>query len=212
MLIVAPILGPTVIQTPARGSFYGLSGAWCWIGTGYSAERLIFLYGWVFAALGSSFIIYISLPTRQCPAYEKPREMGRLHRANLVMGESRLASTYLGSIRESIVYESSLVPATNAQLKRVAHRIMWYPVLYAVVVIPVLVCRMGVSAGWEPPFGLLVFAGICFRSSGLSNTILFLTTRKNFNKEIMLLPQGSISPPNKSPCMIIRHPTTGRSN
>ncbi|KAF8493837.1 hypothetical protein JB92DRAFT_2997708 [Gautieria morchelliformis] len=215
MLIVAPILGPTVIQTPTRGSFYGLSGAWCWIGTGYSAERLIFLYGWVFAALGSSFIIYtlislrfsgfityddagkvrfhfrrppplylsapqVSSPTRQRPAYEKPRETGRLHRANLVTGESRPASTYLGSIRESIVYESSLVPATNAQLKRVARRIMWYPVLYAVVVIPVSVCRMGVLAGWEPPFGLLVFAGICFGSSGLSNTILFLTTRKNF--------------------------------
>ncbi|KAF8483197.1 hypothetical protein JB92DRAFT_3032406 [Gautieria morchelliformis] len=190
MLIVAPILGPTVIQTPAGGSFYGLSGAWCWIGTGYSAERLIFLYGWVFAALGSSFIIYtlislrfsgfityddtgkvrfhfrrppplylsasqVSSPTRQRPAYEKPRETGRLHRANLVTGESRPASTYLGSIRESI-------------LKRVARRIMWYPVLYAVVVIPVSVCRMG------------VFAGICFGSSGLSNTILFLTTRKNF--------------------------------
>ncbi|KAF8495831.1 hypothetical protein JB92DRAFT_2992387, partial [Gautieria morchelliformis] len=201
MLIVAPILGPTVIQTPARGSFYGLSGAWCWIGTGYSAERLIFLYGWVFAALGSSFIIYtlislrfsgfityddtgkvrfhfrrppplylsasqVSSPTRQRSAYEKPRETGRLHCANLVTGESRPASTYLGSIRESIVYESSLVPATNMQLKRVARRIMWYPVLYAVVVIPVSVCRMGVLAGWEPPFGLLVFAGICFGSSG----------------------------------------------
>ena len=72
--------------------------------------------------------------------------------------------------------------------------------VYAVVVIPVAICRMGVLAGWQPPFGLLVFAGICFGSSGvysqfrvldsqinpsphfkgLSNTVLFLTTRKSF--------------------------------
>jgi hypothetical protein len=44
LLIVLPILGPTVIQTSKRGSFYSLSGAWCWIGTGYSTERLIYLY------------------------------------------------------------------------------------------------------------------------------------------------------------------------
>lgn len=35
--------------------------------------------------------------------------------------------------------------------------------------IPVSICRMGVLAGWEPPFGFLVFAGICFGSSGESS-------------------------------------------
>lgn len=43
-LIVLPIAGPTLIQTPKRGSFYGLSGAWCWINAGYDIERLIYLY------------------------------------------------------------------------------------------------------------------------------------------------------------------------
>ena len=72
--------------------------------------------------------------------------------------------------------------------------------VYAVVAIPICVCGMGVLAGWEPPFGLLVFSGICFGSSGesslpffgrpiwkfiphfqgLSNTILFVMTRKSF--------------------------------
>ena len=48
LLITLPIVGPTAIQTSERGSFYGLSGAWCWIGTGYSAERLIYLYVSIF--------------------------------------------------------------------------------------------------------------------------------------------------------------------
>lgn len=38
--------------------------------------------------------------------------------------------------------------------------------MYAVVVLPVSVCRMGVLAGWTPPFGLFLFAGICFAASG----------------------------------------------
>lgn len=38
--------------------------------------------------------------------------------------------------------------------------------VYTIVVVPVSVCRMGVLAGWQPPFGLLVFAGICFAGSG----------------------------------------------
>ena len=80
-------------------------------------------------------------------------------------------------------------PSSNTHVERVARRIMWYPLgetlssedssfpsytlisssnttVYAVVVIPVAICRMGVLAGWQPPFGLLVFSGICFASSG----------------------------------------------
>ena len=44
ILIFLPILGPTIIQQPSRGPFYGLSGAWCWIGNKYGAERVIYLY------------------------------------------------------------------------------------------------------------------------------------------------------------------------
>ncbi|KAG8744784.1 hypothetical protein FRC10_009432 [Ceratobasidium sp. 414] len=42
LILVLPILGPTVIQNVnKRGHFYGISGAWCWIGDGYQAERLV---------------------------------------------------------------------------------------------------------------------------------------------------------------------------
>jgi hypothetical protein len=62
---------------------------------------------------------------------------------------------------------------------------------------------MGVLAGWQPPFGLFVFAGICFAGSGMyslliiytvwlcslsgvSNVILFITTRHSFIKQIAM--------------------------
>lgn len=61
---------------------------------------------------------------------------------------------------------------------------------------------MGVLAGWEPPFGVLIFAGVCFSSSGesrlvfpkvrffftscagTSNTILFIVTRHTLIKQV----------------------------
>ncbi|KAF8490905.1 hypothetical protein JB92DRAFT_3007583 [Gautieria morchelliformis] len=212
IVIFLPILGPTIIETPKRGPFYSLSGAWCWIGNGYGAERVIYLYGWVFAALSSSFIIYTLIYLRFSGfiAFDDAGKMQlRTHRPS---GESALSypilspteisssssesrepegfprhkvtrSNYAASEHHGHTGEpgsESFLPSANTQLKRVARRIMWYPVLYAVVVIPVAVCRMGALAGWMPPFELLVFAGICFASSGLSNVILFLTTRKSF--------------------------------
>lgn len=85
-----------------------------------------------------------------------------------------------------------------------------YCSVYAFVVIPVSICRLGVMAGWEPPFWLFVLAGICFSSSGtrmssdssqttpyeptsgylgLTNTILFIFTRHSLIQRITR-PQG----------------------
>ena len=44
VIIALPVIGPAVIESTTRGSFYGLSGAWCWIGTRYGPERVIYLY------------------------------------------------------------------------------------------------------------------------------------------------------------------------
>jgi hypothetical protein len=45
LIFVLPILGPYLIQNvEKRGHFYGISGAWCWIGDGYQVERFIYVY------------------------------------------------------------------------------------------------------------------------------------------------------------------------
>ncbi|KIJ39907.1 hypothetical protein M422DRAFT_68711 [Sphaerobolus stellatus SS14] len=211
ILIVLPILGPHVIGRPKKGPFYDLSGAWCWIGTGYSTERLLYLYVWVFLALGTSVVIYTLIYLRFAN-FIVVGESGRLtfnfrqHSSNrnngnkTLMGtKARRASatniagcfgwakdtndfTYSGTWTSSEpttpVHDSS-VPV-GRHLKQVARRLMWYPIGYAFVVLPVTVCRMAVLAGWSPPFGLHVFAGICFSASGLTNTLLFIFTRHSF--------------------------------
>ncbi|KAG9098690.1 hypothetical protein FRC06_006076, partial [Ceratobasidium sp. 370] len=59
VILVLPIVGPHAIQNvDKRGYFYGLSGAWCWIGGGYQLERLLYLYMWIFMSLASSIVMY----------------------------------------------------------------------------------------------------------------------------------------------------------
>lgn len=76
--------------------------------------------------------------------------------------------------------------------------------VYAMVVVPLSICRLGILAGMRPPFGLYVFAGVCFSSSGelltslslvnifssnpvstgLTNALLFVFTRHAFIQRI----------------------------
>ncbi|KIJ39908.1 hypothetical protein M422DRAFT_210174 [Sphaerobolus stellatus SS14] len=213
MLIVLPILGPRVIETPKKGPFYGLSGAWCWIGHSYSTARLLYLYVWVFLALGTSVVIYTLIYLRFA-SFIIVGESGRLafnfrqralsrNTGNMPTGtRTRRTSTTsiagcfdwakdskdftssgTGSSSEPTTPNSSSAPV-GKHLKQVARRLMWYPIVYAFVVLPVSVCRMGVLAGWTPPFGLYVFAGICFSASGLTNTLLFILTRHSLIRQV----------------------------
>ena len=53
--------------------------------------------------------------------------------------------------------------------------------VYAMVVVPLSICRLGILAGMRPPFGLYVFAGVCFSSSGELLTSLILANTFNSN-------------------------------
>ncbi|KIJ45885.1 hypothetical protein M422DRAFT_250671 [Sphaerobolus stellatus SS14] len=192
ILIFLPIIGPTALQRSSYGYFFGLTGAWCWIGNAYKVERVLFLYAWVFLALGTSFIFY-SLIYLRFSNFLTPDLNGALHincwssfsrkRRHLSKRRTHAVSSSTDSgilkrskrfcfpSREPRISENDThndMASTNIRLRRIARRIMWYPIVYAVVVIPVCVCRMAVLAGWQPPFGLFVFAGICFGSSGES--------------------------------------------
>ncbi|KAF8526975.1 hypothetical protein BU17DRAFT_12338, partial [Hysterangium stoloniferum] len=142
LLICLSTIGPAAIQQSHRGPFYGLTGAWCWIGDGYNLSRLLFLYAWIFGALFLSLIIYslIYLRFTLVIPIENRRWPFRLFRSQ-------------ASLRHA--------------MPTIAQRIMWYPIVYGIVVLPVAVCRMGTIAGKKPPFGAFIFAGICFTSSGM---------------------------------------------
>jgi len=94
----------------------------------------------------------------------------------------------------STFFRSGQGTAVSKQHVKIAKRLMWYPlskyvtlyirclmtscqIVYAIVIIPVAVCRLGELANWSPPFALMVFAGVCYTCSGISYAINFLRAR-----------------------------------
>ncbi|KAG9081709.1 hypothetical protein FRC06_005432 [Ceratobasidium sp. 370] len=51
---------------------------------------------------------------------------------------------------------------------------------YSIVTIPIVILRLGVTAGWNPPSAYSIFAGAAFSCSGLANVLLFIATRHSF--------------------------------
>ncbi|CAE6444323.1 hypothetical protein ACGC1H_004911 [Rhizoctonia solani] len=197
VIIALPIAGPYAIQNLEKaGYFYGLSGAWCWIGDGYQLERFIYLYLWIFISLGSSIVLYGLVYLRFSGRISF--EGGKFTWKNSEKGWG-LGCISSSGFRDSSFHlsgqsgsgsngvrppDSAEVNGVGKHLKTIARRLMLYPLVYSVVTIPVSICRLGVMAGWEPPFWLYVFAGITFSSSGLTNVLLFIATRHSFIQKV----------------------------
>ncbi|KAJ1310563.1 hypothetical protein OPQ81_007292 [Rhizoctonia solani] len=198
VIIVLPIGGPTLIQNLEKaGYFYGLSGAWCWVGDGYQLERLLYLYMWIFISLGSSLVLYGLVYLRfsgrvsfeggklTWKKSEKGWGLGCISSSGFRDSSFNLPASGSGSgsngMRQT---DPSEVNGVGKHLKTIARRLMLYPLVYSLVTIPVAICRLGVMAGWEPPFWLFIFAGITFSSSGLTNVCLFIATRHSFIQRV----------------------------
>ncbi|EIN08781.1 hypothetical protein PUNSTDRAFT_143499 [Punctularia strigosozonata HHB-11173 SS5] len=154
--IAMPLIGTIGLEGRLkRGSFWGPSGAWCWVADNYRFYRIAFFYAWVFLTLSFSVIIYTLIYLKFT---------GIFH------------GTPIRSVPSS-VSEQTII---THRMVKIARRLMWYPIMYMVIVVPVTICRLGSLAGWDAPFGLYVFAGVCFASSGTINSFLFLFTRHSF--------------------------------
>ncbi|CAE6460133.1 unnamed protein product [Rhizoctonia solani] len=190
-IIILPIIGPYGIENvKTRGHFYAISGAWCWVGDGYQLERFLYVYMWIFLSLGTSLVLY---------GLVYLRFSGRLvvENGKLVWNKSSSGwsfGSFMASMstptRQSTTPRPSETSQTNGigkHLKTISKRLMLYPLVYSIVTIPVAVCRIGTLAGWKPPFGLYIFAGITFSSSGITNVMLFIATRHSLLRKSVLI-------------------------
>ncbi|QRV85282.1 G protein coupled glucose receptor regulating Gpa2 protein [Ceratobasidium sp. AG-Ba] len=200
LIFLLPILGPTVIQNvDKRGHFYGISGAWCWIGDGYQVERFIYVYMWIFLSLLSSLVLYglVYLRFSGLLYYEHGRLIWKKSESGLGLGclvpwamhDTTTVSFHVSG--ESGSGSNGTRPPNTASfngvgkhLKKVARRLMLYPLVYSVVTVPVAICRLGAISGWNAPLPLYIFSGITFSSSGLTNVILFIATRHSFIQRV----------------------------
>ncbi|CAE6442442.1 unnamed protein product [Rhizoctonia solani] len=198
LITVLPIVGPFVIQKlETKGEFYGVSGAWCWIGHGYQLERFLYVYMWIFLSLFTSLVLYGLVYLRF--SGRLVLKDGRFHWTTRPAGwssglfssgareptaTSRPYSTFHSNIVSQRLTESEK-NGIGKHLKSISKRLMLYPLVYSVVTLPVAACRIGAVSGWKPPLPMYIFAGISFTSSGLTNVILFIVTRHALLRKVV---------------------------
>ncbi|CAE6442466.1 unnamed protein product [Rhizoctonia solani] len=197
IIIILPIIGPNGIENvKTRGPFYAISGAWCWVGDGYQLERFLYVYMWIFLSLGTSLVLYglVYLRFSGHLVVENGKLVWNRSSSGWSFGSFITGVTSTSThTRQSTVPRPPEITQTNGigkHLKTISKRLMLYPLVYSIVTIPVAVCRIGTLAGWKPPFGLYIFAGITFSSSGITNVMLFVATRHSLlRKSVAIQPR-----------------------
>ncbi|KAG9035189.1 hypothetical protein FRB95_011923 [Tulasnella sp. JGI-2019a] len=163
-------IGPAIVQNETNGPFHGLSGTWCWITQEYNGSRLGLEYFWLFFSAFISFVLYTLAFLRL--------------RGNILITS--------GSIRfRCVKWEhawngSAERETVESQVLSVARQMLWYPVAYSVVILPIAICRWTFFSGGHIPESATVAANCIFLLSGAVNVILFTTTRRVIPKRTSL--------------------------
>jgi len=192
IVLVVVIIGPTVIHTPERGPYFGISGPWCWINNKYPEEQIFLQYFFEFLAAGLSIILYLIIILRV--------------RGNLVYTNEKWRLQYLRAwdgwrlaIGRDII---------DTAMLRFAQSMVWFPISFTILLLPVAIARITSFAGHRVPFAVTIFADSLFNLTGLLNVILLVTTRRfypdmdlpefntprNTAHQFLLMENGGVSP------------------
>jgi len=174
-VIFVVTIGPLAIQKKALGPYFGPSGFWCWIAAQYPTERIFLEYMLEWTSALFSFVLYVIVLLRV--------------RGNLIQDTAgkwsfqwipRSESWRLGFVRDYL--DSCTV--------KLAAIIVWYPVTYTVLVVPISIARFASYAGVRVPNGFTFFADLIFALGGFANFLLFLGTR-HFVPDVSTVPDLS---------------------
>ncbi|KAJ7322876.1 hypothetical protein DFH08DRAFT_352618 [Mycena albidolilacea] len=157
-------LGPVAMETPERGRFFGISGAWCWITHQYHAQQIMMQYFFELLSMVLSFILYTVTLLRA--------------RGNLLKVDGRWKLRVLPA-GESWKLEFGRDFTDSASLGLV-RRMIWYPVAYAICILPIAAVRMCSIVGMEPPFGVTAAAAFIYNLAGFVDVVLFFAMHRAF--------------------------------
>lgn len=160
------ILGPSVIESRERGPFYGISGYWCWITAAYPVERYALEYLFMFASAGLSFILYFLVFLRLRGNVSVSGWHIRFHRVQNGPGGD--------NSNNGLFHDGRRDP----HLMQVARQMLWYPVAYTILVLPIAAARFSAFNGQTVPLAVTIFTSSIFMLSGFVNAVLFTTTRR----------------------------------
>ncbi|KAI0635295.1 hypothetical protein C8Q77DRAFT_1107253 [Trametes polyzona] len=155
-------IGPLAIEQHNRGPYFGPTGYWCWITAKYPLEQLYLEYFLEFLSAGLSFFLYTAVLLRV--------------RGNLTRTSGRWSLRFVPHGERWVL--AIRRDAVDGHMMQVAARMVWYPVAYAILVLPVTIARFVMFSGHDVPFRATIFADFVFNLQGVANVLLFLATRR----------------------------------
>ncbi|KAG8863377.1 hypothetical protein FRB96_008869 [Tulasnella sp. 330] len=163
-------IGPAVIQNDTQGPFHGLSGTWCWITEEYTGSRLGLEYFWLFFSAFFSFVLYTLVFLRL--------------RGNILVANGSIQFRFVE--RDHAWTGSAERETVESQVLNVARQMLWYPVAYSFLILPIAICRWTNFSGGNVSEAATVAANCIFLLSGAVNVVLFTTTRRVIPKRSSL--------------------------
>ncbi|KAF8577435.1 hypothetical protein K439DRAFT_553971 [Ramaria rubella] len=151
------MMGPVLLQQDTLGPFWGISGYWCWITDAYRVEQLTDEYLFMFITALVSIVLYTLIFFRL---------RGNIQGFGLQIRFRRVREPWV----ENAVDDS--------QMSTVGKQMLWYPMAYTIIILPIAACRWSIIFGHEVPYGATMAADSIFVLSGFVNAILYSTTRK----------------------------------
>ncbi|KAJ7599278.1 hypothetical protein C8J56DRAFT_916302 [Mycena floridula] len=171
-IIFVVVIGPLSIQSPAKGPYFGISGDWCWITDGYPQAQAFLEYFFEYLSAGLSFILYTAILLRV--------------RGNLTIVDRR---PRLRFVSKEDTWKLALGrDYTDSSVFNAVKQMIWYPVAYSVLIVPIGLARLSEFAGAKVPSWATIVTDVIFNLTGLVNVLLFLTTHRLF-PEIHSLPE-----------------------
>jgi len=156
-------IGPLALQRVDRGPYFGPSGFWCWITHKYPLEQTLLEYAIEWTSAFVSFLLYVAVLLRVRGNLVKDSE-GRWFLRWVPYGDG----WQLGFARDYL---------DSCTIKMVVI-VVWFPVTYTVLIVPISIARFASYAGARVPESLTFMADMIFALGGFVNMLLFLNTRR----------------------------------
>jgi len=156
-------IGPLAIQNNTRGPYFGPAGYWCWITEEYPAEQICLEYMMEWMSAFFSFVLYAAVLLRV--------------RGNLIQDATGKWSFRWVPCSESwqLAFVRDYLDSCTVKMAAI---IVWYPVIYTVLIVPMSIARFASYAGANVPVAFTFMADFIFALGGFANLMLFLGTRR----------------------------------
>lgn len=163
-IISVVAIGPLAVHKKSLGPYFGPSGFWCWISERYPAAQVCLEYMLEWMSALFSFVLYVTVLLRV---------RGNLSRDTTGRWSLRWVpsseSWQLGFARDYL----------DSSTFKMAANIVWYPVIYTVLIVPMSIARFASYAGARVPDEFTFLADLIYALGGFTNLVLFLGTRRH---------------------------------